>query len=101
VVATINADGSPFQAGRLVSLEDDTIVFNSRSGGIGEQPGARTPCLDHRVDGEDYVDLRGEWRSTTIRRSARRFITALAKRYRADQAAAERQIRPASPPNAG
>jgi hypothetical protein len=93
VVATINADGSPFQAVVWYRLEDDTIVFNSRVGRHWPSNLAR----DRRVsiivvDGEDYVDLRGEVEIDDDPEVGQAVITALAKRYEPDQAAAERQI---------
>ena len=82
VVATLNPDGGVLQAAVWYSLEGDVIVLNSRAG-------RRWPTnltRDRRVsfivvDGEDYVEIRGEVEIDEDPVRGERVILEMARRY--------------------
>jgi PPOX class probable F420-dependent enzyme len=61
VVATLNPDGSVLQAAVWYSLEGDVVVLNSRAGRTWPANLGRDRRVSFIVvDGEDYVEIRGE-----------------------------------------
>jgi PPOX class probable F420-dependent enzyme len=82
VAATINPDGSALQAAIWYALEGDVIVFNSRAGRKWPANIARDPRISFIVvDGEDYIEMRGEVVIDEDPARGQRVIRDLARRY--------------------
>jgi PPOX class probable F420-dependent enzyme len=93
VVATLNRDGSPFQAVVWYRLEGDAIIFNSRVGRHWPNNLERCRLVSLLVaDGYEYVELRGEVTIDEDPIRSQEVIAGLARRYRKDEAAVEAQI---------
>ena len=84
-LATVSADGSPFQAVIWYLLRDDTLVLNSKVGRIWPTNLLRDPRLSLVVeDGYDWVGVRGRARAVTDQPRAQADIAEMARRYHAD-----------------
>ncbi len=94
-LATVSADGSPFQAVIWFLLRDDTLVINSKVGRVWPTNLLRDPRLSLVVeDGYDWVGVRGRAEPITDQATAQADIAAMARRYHVDDPAkAERMIR--------
>ena len=94
-LATVSADGSPFQAVIWFLLRDDTLVINSKVGRVWPTNLLRDPRASLVVeDGYDWVGVRGRVRAVTDQATAQADIAAMARRYNAhDPAKAERMVR--------
>ncbi len=94
-LATISADGSPFQAVIWYRLRGDTLVLNSRVGRIWPTNLLRDPRLSLVVeDGYDWVGVRGRAEPITDQPTAQADIADMARHYhRHDPEHAARMIR--------
>jgi PPOX class probable F420-dependent enzyme len=82
VVATINPDGSVLQAAIWYALEGDVVVLNSRAGRKWPANLARDPRISFIVvDGEDYIEMRGEVEIDEDPARGQKVIRDLARRY--------------------
>jgi len=93
-LATISADGSPFQAVVWFLVRGDTLVVNSRVGRVWPTNVLRDPRVSLVVeDGYDWVGVRGRAQAVTDGATAQADIAEMARRYNAgDPAKAERMI---------
>lgn len=86
VVATLNPDGSALQAAVWYQLDGDVIVFNSRVGRRWPANLGRDPRVSFIVvDGEDYIEMRGEVEIDESPVRGQKVIADLARRYEPDQ----------------
>jgi PPOX class probable F420-dependent enzyme len=94
-LATVSADGSPFQAVVWYLLRGDTLVVNSRVGRIWPGNLLRDPRASLVVeDGYDWVGVRGRALAITDQPTAQADIAEMARRYHAaEPAQAERLVR--------
>lgn len=94
-LATISADGSPFQAVIWYLVRGDTLVINSKVGRVWPTNLLRDPRTSLVVeDGYDWVGVRGQARPVTDQATAQADIAEMARRYHADDPAqAERMVR--------
>lgn len=94
-LATVSADGSPFQAVIWYLVRGDTLVVNSKVGRVWPTNLLRDPRLSLVVeDGYEWVGVRGRAEAVTDQASAQADIAAMARRYHADDpATAERMVR--------
>ena len=94
-LATISADGSPFQAVVWFLVRGDTLVVNSRVGRVWPTNVLRDPRVSLVVeDGYDWVGVRGRAQAVTDGATAQADIAEMARRYHADEpATAERMVR--------
>ncbi len=84
-LATVAADGSPFQAVVWYLVRGDTLVVNSRVGRAWPTNVLRDPRVSLVVeDGYDWVGVRGRARAVTDQHMAQADIAEMARRYRAD-----------------
>ena len=82
VVATLNPDGGALQAAIWYRLEGDVVVFNSRAGRTWPANLARDPRVSFIVvDGEDYIEMRGEVEIDEDPVRGQKVILGLAERY--------------------
>lgn len=89
VAATLNPDGGVLQAAVWYSVEGDVIVFNSRVGRRWPANLARDPRVSFIVvDGEDYIEMRGDVEIDDDPVRGQKVIADLAWRYEPDEAAA-------------
>ena len=93
-LATVSADGSPFQAVIWYLVRDDTLILNSMVGRIWPTNLLRDPRVSLVVeDGYDWVGVRGRAEAVTDQAAAQADIAAMAHRYLPDDAAkAQRMI---------
>ena len=93
-LATVSADGSPFQAVIWYLVRGDTLVINSRVGRVWPTNLQRDPRVSLVVeDGYDWVGVRGRAEAVTDQATAQADIAAMARRYHADDPAqAERMV---------
>ncbi len=93
-LATISADGSPFQAVVWFLVRGETLVVNSRVGRVWPTNVLRDPRVSLVVeDGYDWVGVRGRAEAVTDGATAQADIAEMARRYNAgDPARAERMI---------
>ena len=93
-LATVSADGSPFQAVIWYLVRGDTLVINSRVGRVWPTNLLRDPRVSLVVeDGYDWVGVRGRAEAVTDQATAQADIAAMARRYHADDPAqAERMV---------
>ena len=93
-LATVRADGSPFQAVIWYLVRGDTLVINSKVGRVWPTNLLRDPRLSLAVeDGYDWVGVRGRAEAVTDQATAQADIAAMARRYHADEPAeAERMV---------
>lgn len=85
VVATLNPDGSVLQAAVWYRLDGDVIVFNSRVGRTWPANLGRDRRVSFIVvDGEDYIEMRGEVEIDDDPERGLKVITDLARRYEPD-----------------
>ena len=93
-LATVSADGSPFQAVIWFLLRDDTLVINSKVGRVWPTNVLRDPRVSLVVeDGYDWVGVRGRAQAVTDQPTAQADIAEMSRRYNAgDPAKAERMI---------
>ena len=94
-LATVAADGSPFQAVVWYLVRGDTLVVNSRVGRVWPTNLLRDPrCSLVVEDGYDWVGVRGRAEPVTDQATAQADIAEMARRYKAyDPQDAERMIR--------
>jgi PPOX class probable F420-dependent enzyme len=94
-LATVSADGSPFQAVIWYLVRGDTLVVNSKVGRVWPSNLLRDPRVSLVVeDGYEWVGVRGRAEAVTDQASAQADIAAMARRYHAeDPAKAERMVR--------
>jgi PPOX class probable F420-dependent enzyme len=94
-LATVSADGSPFQAVIWYLVRGDTLVVNSKVGRVWPTNLLRDPRVSLVVeDGYEWVGVRGRAEAVTDQPSAQADIAAMARRYHADDPAkAERMVR--------
>ena len=92
-LATISADGSPFQAVIWYLVRDDAIVVNSRVGRVWPTNLLRDPGASLVVeDCYDWVGVRGRAEAITDQATAQADIAAMARRYHADDAPKEERM---------
>ncbi len=93
-LATVSADGSPFQAVIWYLVRDDTLVVNSKVGRVWPTNLLRDPRVSLVVeDGYDWVGVRGRASAVSDQATAQADIAAMARRYHADDPAqAERLV---------
>jgi PPOX class probable F420-dependent enzyme len=93
-LATVSADGSPFQAVVWYLVRGDTLVLNSKVGRVWPTNLLRDPRLSVVVeDGYDWVGVRGRAQAITDQSTAQADIAEMARRYHAgDPARAERMV---------
>ena len=93
-LATVSADGSPFQAVIWFLVRDDTLVINSKVGRVWPTNVLRDPRVSLVVeDGYDWVGVRGRAQAITDQTIAQADIAEMSRRYNpADPARAERMI---------
>ena len=93
-LATVSADGSPFQAVIWYLVRGDTLVINSRVGRVWPTNLLRDPRVSLVVeDGYDWVGVRGRAEAVTDQATAQADIAEMARRYHADDPAqAERMV---------
>jgi len=93
-LATVSADGSPFQAVVWYLVRGDTLVINSKVGRVWPANLLRDPRLSVVVeDGYDWVGVRGRAQAFTDQATAQADIAEMARRYHAgDPARAERMV---------
>jgi PPOX class probable F420-dependent enzyme len=94
-LATISADGSPFQAVIWYLVRGDDLVINSKVGRTWPTNLLRDPRASLVVEhGYDWVGVRGWAEPVTDQAVAQADIAAMAQRYHADDPEqAERMIR--------
>jgi PPOX class probable F420-dependent enzyme len=94
-LATVSADGSPFQSVIWYLVRGDTLVINSRVGRIWPTNLLRDPRVSLVIeDGYDWVGVRGRVEAVTDQATAQADIAEMARRYHAaDPPRAERMIR--------
>ena len=94
-LATITADGAPFQAVVWYLVRGDTIVINSKVGRVWPTNLLRDPrCSLVVEDAYDWVGVRGRVEPVTDQATAQADIAEMARRYFAhDPDEAERIIR--------
>ncbi len=94
-LATVSADGSPFQAVIWYLVRGDTLVINSMVGRVWPTNLLRDPRVSLVVeDGYDWVGVRGHAEAVTDQATAQADIAEMARRYLADEPdEAERLIR--------
>ncbi len=94
-LATISADGSPFQAVIWYLVRGDALIVNSKVGRVWPTNLLRDPRLGLVVeDGYDWVGVRGRAEPVTDQATAQADIAEMARRYHADDpATAQRMIR--------
>jgi PPOX class probable F420-dependent enzyme len=86
VVATLNPDGSALQATIWYALDGDVVVFNSRAGRKWPANLARDPRISFIVvDGEDYIEMRGEVEIDEDPARGQKVIRDLARRYEPEE----------------
>ena len=93
-LATVSADGSPFQAVIWYLVRGDTLVINSKVGRVWPTNLLRDPRVSLVVeDGYDWVGVRGRAEAVTDQATAQADIAAMARRYHAGhRAQAERMV---------
>lgn len=93
-LATVAADGSPFQAVIWYLMRGDTLVINSKVGRVWPTNVLRDPRVSLVVeDGYDWVGVRGRAEAVTNQVIAQADIAEMSHRYNADDPArAERMI---------
>lgn len=92
-LATISADGSPFQAVIWYLVRDDTLIINSMVGRVWPSNLLRDPRLSLVVeDGYDWVGVRGRAEAVTDQLAAQADIAEMARRYHADDPAAAKRM---------
>ena len=94
-LATVSADGSPFQAVIWYLVRGDTLVVNSKIGRIWPSNLLRDPRVSLVVeDGYDWVGVRGRAEAITDQPTAQADIAQMALRYHAsDPQQAARMVR--------
>jgi len=94
-LATVSADGAPFQAVVWYLVRGDTLVINSKVGRVWPTNLLRDPrCSLAIEDGYDWVGVRGRVEAVTDQATAQADIAEMARRYKAaDLDEAERMIR--------
>jgi PPOX class probable F420-dependent enzyme len=94
-LATVSADGSPFQAVIWYRLRGDTLIINSKVGRTWPANLLRDPrCSLVIEDGYDWVGVRGRAEAVPDQAAAQADIAEMARRYHADEPdKAERLIR--------
>jgi PPOX class probable F420-dependent enzyme len=94
-LATVSADGSPFQSVIWYLVRGETLVINSKVGRIWPTNLLRDPRVSLVIeDGYDWVGVRGRVEAVTDQATAQADIAEMARRYHAaDPAKAERMIR--------
>ncbi len=86
VVATLNPDGGVLQAAVWYQLQGDVIIFNSRVGRTWPANLQRDRRVSFIVvDGEDYIEMRGEVEIDEDPARGQKVIAELARRYEPDQ----------------
>ena len=94
VVATINADGSALLAAVWYQLRGDIIVLNSRAGRIWPTNLGRDPRISFIVvDGEDYIEIRGEVTIDEDPARGQRVMAELSRLYEPDEEPAAQAAR--------
>jgi PPOX class probable F420-dependent enzyme len=94
-LATVSADGSPFQAVIWYLVRGDTLVINSKVGRVWPTNLLRDPRCGLVIEhGYDWVGVRGRAEPVTDQARAQADIAEMARRYKAhDPEDAERMIR--------
>jgi PPOX class probable F420-dependent enzyme len=94
-LATLEPDGSPFQAVVWYTLGDDAILVNSKVGRRWPTNLLRDPRFSFAVEqGYEWVGIRGRAEALSDPAQAQADIAAMARRYHADEPEkAERLIR--------
>lgn len=94
-LATISADGSPFQVVIWYLVRGDSVVVNSKVGRVWPTNLRRDARMSLVVeDGYEWVGIRGRAEAVTDQATAQADIAAMARRYHADDpATAERMVR--------
>jgi PPOX class probable F420-dependent enzyme len=81
-LATVSADGSPFQAVVWYLVRGETVVVNSRAGRVWPTNLLRDPRLSLVVeDGYSWVGVRGRAEPVTDQPTAQADIAEMARRY--------------------
>ena len=93
-LATVSADGSPFQAVIWYLVRGDTLVINSKVDRVWPTNLLRDARVSLVVeDGYDWVGVRGRAEAVTDQATAQADIAAMARRYHADDPTqAERMV---------
>ena len=93
-LATVSADGSPFQAVIWYLVRGDTLVVNSKVGRVWPTNLLRDPRVSLVIeDGYDWVGVRGRAEAVTDQPIAQADIAEMARRYKThDPEEAERMI---------
>jgi len=93
VVATIDAEGAPYQAVVWYLVDGDTVVVNSADGRRWPANLRRDPRMDITIeDGYRYVQLGGSVEVDDDQGRAQADIAAMARRYHADDPEAAEEI---------
>lgn len=93
-LASVSADGSPFQSVIWYLVRGDTLVINSKVGRVWPTNLLRDSRVSLVVeDGYDWVGVRGRAEPVTDQAMAQADIAEMARRYHAaDPAKAERMV---------
>lgn len=94
-LATVSADGSPFQAVIWYLVRGDTLVINSKVGRVWPTNLLRDARVSLVIeDGYDWVGVRGRAQAVADQPTAQADIAEMARRYHGDDPQqAERMVR--------
>ena len=94
-LATVSADGSPFQAVVWYLVRGDTVVINSKVGRVWPTNLLRDPRSSLVLEnGYEWLGVRGRAEPVTDQRTTQADIAEMARRYHADEPSeAERMVR--------